>query len=458
MGLAAACALAALLRWPSMTRGLGYDELFTMTKFVDVDAWRTVSTYLDFNNHVAYSLSAKLAVALLGRSEWAIRLPAFVLGIGGVAATWWLGRTMAGGVVGVLAAGLLAISPPHVLWSVSARGYTGMILCSTVATVAFLRWRTWRSPWTTAYVAASGLGAWFHLFGLMVTLSHALLAVAEWRRHSVGRTLLPPFLPVSVAAGGLTVLLHAPLLPGLFNSLRRTAGGSFAPLFPHLVVDELLGHVGSLPELILSAFVGVGWWWLARHNRRHGWLLGISLLAPLLIGWVARPIDLFARFYVYWLPLLCIALATGLCVPSAALAGVRRRVAMVLSGAAMVMAATLWVARSGSIAVDEGFRAAAISAAEGLPASSLLCGLGGGAELFQFYLPDRPAERLVVPESLADFQRQARRVDEIRCLYRPVSWEPRYHTEIAKLVGDRGSSTQFSAVVLLRAPSRQIFP
>ena len=74
--------LALALRLGPMQRGLTFDELFTAVNFVGAEsAWQTASTSINFNNHVGYSLLARLAVNLLGPTDWALRLPALLLGL-----------------------------------------------------------------------------------------------------------------------------------------------------------------------------------------------------------------------------------------------------------------------------------------------------------------------------------------------------------------------------------------
>ena len=89
--------LALAIRLTPLQRGLGFDELFTAVNFVGADsAWKTATTSINFNNHVGYSLLARLCVELLGRSEWALRLPALLLGLGTLPAVWWISRPVVG--------------------------------------------------------------------------------------------------------------------------------------------------------------------------------------------------------------------------------------------------------------------------------------------------------------------------------------------------------------------------
>src|SRR4051812_48588005 len=55
--------VATALRLGPIQRGLGFDELFTAIHFVQTDTiWQTATTWLNLNNHVAFSLLARLSV------------------------------------------------------------------------------------------------------------------------------------------------------------------------------------------------------------------------------------------------------------------------------------------------------------------------------------------------------------------------------------------------------------
>jgi Dolichyl-phosphate-mannose-protein mannosyltransferase len=133
--LAAVCVLAVMLRLHHITRGLTLDELTTALLFVDAHSlWTTLSTDHLFNNHLANSLLASLSQRLLGRSEWVLRLPAFLLGLTSLYVLWAFTRRLAGSALAVLATAGLAFSPAHIFWSVTARGYAGMLLFTLVST------------------------------------------------------------------------------------------------------------------------------------------------------------------------------------------------------------------------------------------------------------------------------------------------------------------------------------
>src|SRR3954451_15691664 len=90
-------AVALVVRLGPLQRGLGFDELFTAIHFVQTDTlWQTATTWLNLNNHVAFSLLGRLSVGLFGMSEWALRLPALAIGLISLVVLWWLARPIVG--------------------------------------------------------------------------------------------------------------------------------------------------------------------------------------------------------------------------------------------------------------------------------------------------------------------------------------------------------------------------
>src|SRR5215471_3419834 len=60
-------AVAVAVRLGPLQRGLGFDELFTAIHFLQTDTlWQTATTWLNLNNHVAFSLLARVSLGLFG--------------------------------------------------------------------------------------------------------------------------------------------------------------------------------------------------------------------------------------------------------------------------------------------------------------------------------------------------------------------------------------------------------
>src|SRR5262249_23030830 len=132
--------VALLCRLYPLNRGLGQDELYTAVHFVEVRSlWKTLFSNDAFNNHIGYSLMARFSEELLGRSEWALRLPALLLGMATLYIFFAFGRSILGYIPALLATLLLALSPSHIVWSVEARGYSAMIFSTLLSSHLYFK-------------------------------------------------------------------------------------------------------------------------------------------------------------------------------------------------------------------------------------------------------------------------------------------------------------------------------
>src|SRR6266540_417210 len=174
--LSAILFLALLYRLYPINRGLGQDELYTAVHFVDVGSiWKTISSNDAFNNHIGYSLMARVAEALFGRSEWALRIPALLLGLASLYLFWIFSRSILASPSAMAATFMFAVSPPHIIWSIEARGYSAMIFFTLLST--YLYFRLLRHPTRRAaffFIVVSVCGVYVHLYSTFVTLVQIL--------------------------------------------------------------------------------------------------------------------------------------------------------------------------------------------------------------------------------------------------------------------------------------------
>jgi 4-amino-4-deoxy-L-arabinose transferase-like glycosyltransferase len=460
IGLLLVMLLGLALRLPNMTRGLGYDELYTVTRFVDVDSlWQTMSTYSVFNNHIAYSILAHLSRAAFGRQEWALRLPALLLGLGGVLGLWVITRRLFGSRLGIAAALGLALSPMHVLWSVSARGYTGLALFTLVSTYFYLKLLRNSGDSTRGdvllYILGSVTAVYFHLYAALVIATQALfvlgLATIQIRWVPLGDILQAASfrrLWLSLCAiAGLALLCYAPVLQRLTYWIIARGRGEFQWLFPLAVVRELSGDVsGSLVALPFLVAV-IGLYRLRTAHRRESGYFAALLCVPVLVMWLSRPFDLYPRFFIFFLPYYVLLLALGFAriwdfgisrarVPGYAVSGLVVCLAVYL--------ATIWATNSLRNVPEESFRDAAEAMLLDAKPTTLLCAIGGGAELFQYY-SDRV---VVVPNSVDEFAALQEENPEIRCAYWDTTWTSAAHAQIKEMLSQTATSQRVGSMVV----------
>lgn len=233
LGLGALTALAAVLRVIALNQQLWYDEMTTLVQSVRMPFWTILTSYTSKNQHLLYSLLAHLSLVTFGEHIWSLRLPAVIFGVLCVPMLYFCGRRMTSPGEALLAAALLTVSYHHVWFSQNARGYTGLVFWTLLATWLFLRGAEERTMklWA-AYGVTLGLGLYTHLTMGVVGVAHGLILLGlfadEWRRTRAlpARRFLAP-LGGLVVAGVVALALYAPILPQL---LQRTVGAPEPPM------------------------------------------------------------------------------------------------------------------------------------------------------------------------------------------------------------------------------------
>ena len=313
--------VAITIRLHSIDRGFDYDELFTVIHFVDVHSiWTTISSYIVFNNHIAYSILSYLSKTIFGRDEWAFRLPALLMGLISLCFFWYFIRTFVDKKVAILATFTLAIIPTHVEWSISSRGYSGLLLFVLIASFSYLR--LLREPshrYWGIFVLASVAGIYMHLYALLVTVSQFILVLLLALKQSYFSKTRPylntqSFRLIWSAFWIIVVLSFICYLPVLFKLIYwilRRNHGTFQLFFP-ITIAELLSSGGNITLTVLLLFVfvvGLIVFWRL-HALEAVYLLFLVTI-PLLAVWLSRPYDLYPRFFAYYLPFFILLVSLG---------------------------------------------------------------------------------------------------------------------------------------------------
>ncbi|MGV6850105.1 MAG: glycosyltransferase family 39 protein [Marinibacterium sp.] len=230
--LMAILVLAVVLRSVGLDWPLWYDEIDTLKTYIRLPTSELVTTYDSLNNHMLFSLEAQGVVALFGESNWAIRLPAMLMGVGSIWALWRLARSVVTPTEALFAAGLMAVSYHHVWFSQNARGYTGLLFFGLLATHALLqgaRTQGWR-PWI-AYGVLLAASMYTHLSAAFFFFAQGLAYLAlligrgiAGRGVSAGDILRP----LGGVALGLVVvaLLYLPVLGQMVDTFSGVQAGN----------------------------------------------------------------------------------------------------------------------------------------------------------------------------------------------------------------------------------------
>ncbi len=219
-------AIGAILRAVALNQQLWFDEIMTLLDSARDPIWRIVTHYGGQNQHMLYSVLAHCSIRVFGEQPWALRLPAVIFGVAGIPALYFFGRLVTSKREALFAAALMVINYQHVWFSQNARGYTGMVFWTLLASIFFVRCaNNGRKSDCVLYGISAALGIYTHLMMAFVVVGHAIVyAWLIWcRSKSAGRILRNSFLPLYgfLLAGTVSLALYAPVIPGVF---ARTIG------------------------------------------------------------------------------------------------------------------------------------------------------------------------------------------------------------------------------------------
>jgi len=155
---------------------------------------------------------------LWGTNEFGLRLLPALLGIATIPLLYVVARRMFGRYVGVLAAGVGALLPMHILVSREARMYTllPLMVLLSIWTLYEATQHNLRRYWI-GWVVTSALMMYSHNWGILVFVAENLYVLWDWlSRQKRGW----PFLGAWVASAAGVGLLYLPWLPTLWDQYR----------------------------------------------------------------------------------------------------------------------------------------------------------------------------------------------------------------------------------------------
>jgi hypothetical protein len=223
-----------------------YDEAYTYLNYVSRPALITLSLYDAPNNHILYSLCAKLCVILFGPQEWAMRLPSLVSGVLLIPGTYLLGRAVFGSSsAGLLAAGAISGSAYLIEYSINARGYSFICLFTILLLGAAGRLASDNRNlfWWTVFILSATAG-----MGSMPIMIYPLAIACVW------------------------------LVASNISIEKRIVWNSLKPLLTALAIIVVLTLLWYTPALITGGSKTLLQSGLAERNFWH-WLLEIQYLA-----------------------------------------------------------------------------------------------------------------------------------------------------------------------------------
>jgi hypothetical protein len=118
-----ALARLAVCCYRAVTQSITYDEAMTFNRFVDGPWSNIYKPYYDANNHILYSILAKLSIRAFGLSEFSLRLPSVIAGFFLVLGLFWVLQAYCSRPIRWAVLIALSIHPLLMEFSVAARGY-----------------------------------------------------------------------------------------------------------------------------------------------------------------------------------------------------------------------------------------------------------------------------------------------------------------------------------------------
>ncbi len=276
------------LRLWRLDSGLWVDEVFTLIDFVRVPFGQIVTSFPSQNQNMFFSVLARASVVTFGESAWSLRLPAALFGALTVWPVFLMGRRLIGVPHAIAASALLAVSYHHVWFSQNARGYSGLLFFSVLATWLWFEAQDRQGWWWIAYALSLVGGMWMHLTMIFIVASHGLvwlvqLGAAAWRWHrglpggaekSGGFAMWAP-IGAWVLAGTLTLQLYALALPEFLVSALHEGEGS--------PISEWTSPIWAVAETVRGLSIG----WLGVTGvlggafvAAYGWLRMLRRDAP----------------------------------------------------------------------------------------------------------------------------------------------------------------------------------
>jgi mannosyltransferase len=253
--------------------GLWFDEIVTVVKYVRVPLGEIISTY-DTNHHTLYNVLAHISIGIFGDNPWSLRFPAVLFGIGSIWVLYLLARQVGSAEEGVFSAALLAFSYQHVWFSQNARGYTGLLFWTLLASWLLLRALRERRPllWLL-YATTVALGAYTLVYMLFVVIGHFVIYLMTLfgRRNEIGPHKWMGFWLGFFLAALFTLLLYSFSLPQIFTTFAEanvTGMPWKKPLWSILefVRGMQMNFSGGIMIIVALVIFGAGFVNFARTN------------------------------------------------------------------------------------------------------------------------------------------------------------------------------------------------
>ena len=362
-----------LLRIRYLGEAMRVDESFSYTAY----AARPLSyglTHYTGNNHLFHTLLVHLTTRALWNSPVIVRLPALVAGVALVPATCWMATRLFSRGTALIAAALVAASPPLVAYSVNARGY-GIVALVFVVLLALgptLLRSDRRGPWW-GYAIVTTVG--FYTIPVMAFAFGGytvwLVATALTSRGVDRRRFARRWIAFTALAGAATLVLYAPVF-AVAGAKAVFANPYAAPVtfrawragLPHLAADTWSFWNAGVPSVLAGLLAVTFLVGLVRHRRDVSPVpaAAATLLWAVVQIAVQRVLP-FPRIWLFLAPLYLTTAAAGI---AAFFATLPRRLESYAPAVSIVLAAAFAASLVGFRAIERSHESGRLPDAEAI--------------------------------------------------------------------------------------------
>jgi mannosyltransferase len=244
-------------------------------------------------NGPLYTLLLHFWLEVVGTREAAVRLLPAAFGVATIPLIYVTGKRLLNEALGLIAAGLLAVSPFHIWHSQDAKMYTLVVLVTLASTTLYLHALSdGRARWWGAYVGATWIALFTHGLAVLILLAQLIATPILWPRAAAGATALAQ--PVGQRRRRWAIALLALSLPFLPIAWERL----YAVLVGNFTADwhDAIGPLDMLGVLFVKFAVNrAGPPWEPVAAALAGLLFGVGLLA-----WPGRARRPWAFLAVMW--------------------------------------------------------------------------------------------------------------------------------------------------------------
>ena len=219
-------AAGAAIRGVYLTIPMAYDESYTFLNYARKSFVECIADYDSTNNHLLNSWIMHWLYRIGGPQEAVLRLGVYLAGVLLVPVTYAWAREWTEREGALLAAGLVAIAPGLITYSVDARGYTYVSLAAVCLDLAFRRQLAgseFPRHWSVVGIVSAVLGLWAMPIMLYAVLGcSAAFAAGVWLRKTgdplVIRNRLVSWIAHGTIVGVLVFILYVPAF--VYRGLR----------------------------------------------------------------------------------------------------------------------------------------------------------------------------------------------------------------------------------------------